>query len=117
MLSARGRAPNSHCFAFASIFHSEKNSLSQSVFGQNSEPRYSQPVTHVSTNPARRSLTSVIGRELVYSTRFDAKRKKTVPDTLMIFENLFQTKKIDFKLLVQFCQARRADSKYIYLTA
>ena len=37
--------------------------------------RYSQPVTHVSTNPARRSLTSVIGRELVYSTRYDAKRE------------------------------------------
>ena len=35
----------------------------------------SQPVTHVSTNPARRSLTSVIGRELVYSTRYDAKRR------------------------------------------
>ena len=29
---------------------------------------YSQPVTHASTNPARRSLTSVIGREPVLST-------------------------------------------------
>ena len=36
--------------------------------------RYSQPVTHVSTNPARPSLTSVIGRELVYSRRYDANR-------------------------------------------
>ena len=31
-------------------------------------------VTHVSTNPARPSLTSVIGRELVYSRRYDANR-------------------------------------------
>ena len=38
--------------------------------------RYSQPVTHVSTNPARPSLTSVIGRELVYSRRYDANRKR-----------------------------------------
>ena len=37
--------------------------------------------------------------------------------SVMIFEKLFQTKKIFFKLLVQFCQACRADSKYIYLTA
>ena len=36
--------------------------------------RYSQPITHVSTNPARPSLTSVIGRELVYSRRYDANR-------------------------------------------
>ena len=32
-------------------------------------------LTHVRTNPARRSLTSEIGRELVYSTRYDAKRQ------------------------------------------
>ena len=32
--------------------------------------RYSQAVTHPSTNWARGYLTSVIGRELVYSTRY-----------------------------------------------
>ena len=31
---------------------------------------YSQAVTHPSTNRARGCLTSVIGRELVYSTRY-----------------------------------------------
>ncbi len=33
-----------------------------------SNTRYSQPVTHASTNRAQRSLTSVIGREPVLST-------------------------------------------------
>ena len=33
--------------------------------------RYSQAVSHPSTNRARRCLTSVIGREPVYSTRLD----------------------------------------------
>ena len=32
--------------------------------------RYSQAVTHPSTNRARGCLTSVIGRELVHSTRY-----------------------------------------------
>ena len=35
-------------------------------------------VTHVSTNPARPSLTSVIGRELVYSTRHEDNRENLV---------------------------------------
>ena len=46
--------------------------------------RYSQPVTHVSTNPARPSLTSVIGRELVYSRRYDANRKTVKRNRLYI---------------------------------
>ena len=35
--------------------------------------RYSQAVTHPSTNRARSCLTSVIGRELVCSTRYGRK--------------------------------------------
>ena len=50
-----------------------------------------QPVTHVSTNPARRSLTSVIGRELVYSTRYDANRKAVDRDHL--YRNFTSIKK------------------------
>ena len=36
---------------------------------------YSQAVTHPSTNPARPGLTSVIGREPVYSRWYGRKRK------------------------------------------
>ena len=46
------------------------------------DTRYSNPVTHVSTNPARPSLTSVIGRELVYSRRYDANRKSGIKSSL-----------------------------------
>ena len=38
------------------------------------DTRYSQAVTHPSTNRARGCLTSVIGRELVYSTWYGRKR-------------------------------------------
>ena len=38
------------------------------------DTQYSQPVTHVSTNWARRSLTSEIGRDRVYSTWYGRKR-------------------------------------------
>src|ERR1700730_7553059 len=38
------------------------------------DTRYSQAVTHPSTNRARRCLTSVIGRELVCSTWYGRKR-------------------------------------------
>ena len=37
--------------------------------------RYSQAVTHPSTNRARRCLTSVIGRELVLSTWYGRRHK------------------------------------------
>ena len=36
--------------------------------------RGSQAVTHLSTNHARRCLTSVIGRELVFSARYGRRR-------------------------------------------
>ena len=39
------------------------------------DTQYSQPVTHVSTNWARRSLTSEIGRDRVYSTWYGRKRE------------------------------------------
>ena len=39
------------------------------------DTQYSQPVTHVSTNWARRSLTSEIGRDRVYSTWYGRKRQ------------------------------------------
>ena len=45
------------------------------------DTQYSQPVTHVSTNWARRSLTSEIGRDRVFSTWYGRKREKT--DLLM----------------------------------
>ena len=35
----------------------------------------SQAVTHLSTNHARRRLTSVIGRELVFSARYDRRQR------------------------------------------
>lgn len=38
------------------------------------DTQYSQPVTHVSTNWARRSLTSEIGRDRVFSTWYGRKR-------------------------------------------
>ena len=38
------------------------------IYRQVHSTQYSQAVTHPSTNYARRCLTSVIGRELVYST-------------------------------------------------
>ena len=37
--------------------------------------RYSQAVTHPSTNRARRCLTSVIGRERVYSAWYGRRRR------------------------------------------
>ena len=36
---------------------------------------YSQAVTHPSTNPARQGLTSVIGREPVFSLWYGRRRK------------------------------------------
>ena len=51
-------------------------------------------VTHVSTNPARPSLTSVIGRELVYSRRYDANRMTL---SKRAFYHFFQLTKIDHK--------------------
>ena len=53
----------------------------------------SQPVTHVSTNPARPSLTSVIGRELVYSGRYDANRGPA-GNTWLIYSYGFEEKTI-----------------------
>ena len=46
----------------------KKGNLKQVAKAYNT--RYSQAVTHPSTNWARGCLTSVIGRELVYSTRY-----------------------------------------------
>ena len=40
--------------------------------------QYSQAVTHPSTNRARGCLTSVIGRELVYSIRYGRRHKNEV---------------------------------------
>ena len=40
--------------------------------------RYSQAVTHPSTNRARRCLTSVIGREPVLSTWYGRRRMEVV---------------------------------------
>ena len=59
--------------------------------------RYSQPVTHVSTNPARPSLTSVIGRELVYSRRYDANRVTVERNGLYI--HMVLGKKLSKKVL------------------
>ena len=70
------------CFTLALFMTLEKTSLH---FWSNDkkayDTQYSQPVTHVSTNWARRSLTSEIGRDRVFSTWYGRKREKT--DLLM----------------------------------
>ena len=43
---------------------------------------YSQAVTHPSTNPARRCLTSVIRRELVLSAWYGRRRKHVIVATI-----------------------------------
>ena len=46
--------------------------------------RYSQPVTHASTNRAQRCLTSVIGREPVFPTWYGRRQPPTRPTYLSI---------------------------------
>ena len=50
------------------------NSAESNIKKKAYDTQYSQPVTHVSTNWARRSLTSEIGRDRVYSTWYGRKR-------------------------------------------
>ena len=56
---------------FKIILQIRKNSNNKKAY----DTQYSQPVTHVSTNWARRSLTSEIGRDRVYSTWYGRKRQ------------------------------------------
>ena len=53
------------------------------------KPRYYQAVTHVSTNPARPSLNSVIGRELVHSRRYNANRQLRIWKQIYFHRNYY----------------------------
>ena len=52
-----------------------ENPIQIATKGKDYGTRYSQAVTHPSTNRARRCLTSVIGREPVFSTWYGRNRK------------------------------------------
>ena len=59
---------------FIHKFHELFNGKGQKVYST----WYSQAVSHPSTNQARRCLTSVIGREPVYSTWYGRRHEEIV---------------------------------------